>query len=75
MTFNEGYRSKLDVNSKLNVGISKYGVKKLKQLNFIRWQKAEVAVQNITKEDRKKRELKRRLEEQEEDQDYGPGMF
>lgn len=79
ITFNEGSIAKSSVLKRLGCNISSNTVEGLKSIDRERIYKSENAVLQLTKEARmKKRNMKRKREDKEEQNDnpeYGPGLF
>lgn len=79
LAFNEGNIAKSSILRSLGCTLSPNTVGGLKKIDEIRIYQAEKAVLTITKEARmKKRQLKRKREDAEDDKDnpqYGPGLF
>lgn len=79
LSFNDGFKSKLGIYKKLGLTLCRKSANALRNLDSLRLRKAEKAAQNMSKEARTARRLKRKaLEDEYEDTEepaYGAGMF
>lgn len=75
LTFNTGNVGRITVLENLGVKIGKNTATILQQLDQARVSKAEIAMENMTKQARSRRRRARLEEEADEDEDYIPGGF